>query len=38
MFQLSRVAGADMRGRDFVPPEREMHQLVHLPHDNHVSI
>lgn len=38
VFQLSRVAGTDMGGRDFVPFEREMHQLVHLPHDNHVSI
>ena len=38
VFQLSRVAGADMGGRDFVLSDREMHQVVHFPHHNHVSI
>jgi hypothetical protein len=27
-----------MAGRDFVFSDREMHQLVHIPHYNHVSI
>lgn len=38
VFQLSRVTCTDVGSRDFVPSEREMHQLVHPPHDNHVSI
>ena len=27
-----------MGGRDFVFSDREMHQLVHIPHHNHVRI
>ena len=27
-----------MSGRDFVFADREMHQFVHFPHHNHVSI